>query len=220
MAKKMTLEHNGIDYSGMPNSKIGAQSLGKKFYFTGKRCANGHISPRYTSSGNCCECISQKRKKFIAHSEIPNKRVSSENIKRAEHALSMGFKTYEAVDNCKHGHSTRYVSSHNCVDCALLSSAKRYKKAKWKRIEKLYGITEFQYFEMLSHQLNKCKICSDAINENSTHIDHCHATGIVRGLLCGRCNQAIGLLRDSVEIINSAADYIKNATSRLPVKND
>jgi len=40
------------------------------------------------------------------------------------------------------------------------------------------------------------------------HIDHDHVTGQVRGLLCGKCNSAIGLLQDDPEIIRAAAKYV------------
>lgn len=39
-------------------------------------------------------------------------------------------------------------------------------------------------------------------------MDHCHATGKVRGALCDRCNKALGFLNDDVQLIRAAADYI------------
>jgi predicted Zn-dependent protease len=42
-------------------------------------------------------------------------------------------------------------------------------------------------------------------------VDHCHKTGQVRGILCNICNLGIGLLNDSVEIIESALNYLKNS---------
>jgi hypothetical protein len=51
-------------------------------------------------------------------------------------------------------------------------------------------------------------ICSINI-KNGYHVDHCHSTGKVRGLLCQKCNQAIGLLRESESLFFKAAEYIK-----------
>jgi hypothetical protein len=57
-----------------------------------------------------------------------------------------------------------------------------------------------------------CEICGAA----SDVVDHCHATGLVRGYLCGQCNTAIGLLRDNPAFALSAADYlIRKAPSCL-----
>jgi hypothetical protein len=44
-------------------------------------------------------------------------------------------------------------------------------------------------------------------------VDHCHATGKVRGLLCHNCNRALGLMQDNIENIKRAADYLEGATT-------
>lgn len=73
-----------------------------------------------------------------------------------------------------------------------------------------------QYQQMLEEQDNKCGICGqeetckdprqDRVRRLS--IDHCHRTGIVRGLLCHSCNTAIGKLKDDVELLHKAIKYI------------
>ena len=65
---------------------------------------------------------------------------------------------------------------------------------------------------MLDEQDGKCAICDT--NEpggrfNTFHIDHCHTTGVVRGLLCSKCNHAIGLLNDCPTTIRTAANYVE-----------
>ena len=76
----------------------------------------------------------------------------------------------------------------------------------------VFGIGRKEYFKMLKEQDNKCKICNstDHKNKNNTkfHIDHCHETGKIRGLLCDACNRALGFLQDDVERINKAAEYV------------
>jgi len=42
------------------------------------------------------------------------------------------------------------------------------------------------------------------------HVDHNHTTGKVRGILCQQCNQAIGLFKDNIFIIEKAAEYLEN----------
>lgn len=78
-----------------------------------------------------------------------------------------------------------------------------------------YGITEHQYNSMLESQNYVCAICgepeSHIINGATKRlaVDHCHATGKVRGLLCAHCNQAIGRLKDDPSLIRKAADYVE-----------
>lgn len=78
-----------------------------------------------------------------------------------------------------------------------------------RRLRKLYGITAADFDRMLEAQRHCCAICGDALRPCSTHIDHDHATGRVRGVLCSRCNQGIGLLRESQTILAAAAEYLK-----------
>jgi hypothetical protein len=87
----------------------------------------------------------------------------------------------------------------------------KYKKNKFAIIEKKYGLTEQAYNEMWSEQSGRCKICNKHEQElgKVLYVDHCHNTGKVRGLLCNKCNTAIGLLFDDVDIILKAANYIK-----------
>ena len=72
-------------------------------------------------------------------------------------------------------------------------------------------------------QCGKCAIChkpgtnyvDDASSNNSVSlvVDHCHATGKVRGLLCVCCNIAIGLLRDDLNVFANASTYIRVASA-------
>ena len=65
---------------------------------------------------------------------------------------------------------------------------------------------------MLEEQQGCCKICNiseaDA-NGKRLHVDHNHVTGQVRGLLCTRCNTAIGKFKDDPKIIRNAIAYIE-----------
>lgn len=75
-----------------------------------------------------------------------------------------------------------------------------------KRFKK-YGISREQFNCMLEEQERECAICSREISE-SAHIDHDHATGTVRGLLCPSCNRALGYFGDSKLTIERALDYL------------
>lgn len=92
-------------------------------------------------------------------------------------------------------------------------------KARRHNLSSKYGLTEDTYFEMLVAQGGGCKICS-ATEGNDKHknlfVDHCHKFGVVRGLLCGRCNAAISLLRDCPETIRSALFYVLTSGGSIP----
>jgi hypothetical protein len=50
------------------------------------------------------------------------------------------------------------------------------------------------------------------------HVDHDHRTGVVRGMLCFNCNQALGNVRDSIRVLEQLQDYLLNAggTASVP----
>ncbi|MFD3584443.1 endonuclease VII domain-containing protein [Streptomyces sp. NPDC058683] len=73
-------------------------------------------------------------------------------------------------------------------------------------LRRKYGLTEVERDAMVASQHGPRAICLSA---PPVHVDHCHKTGRVRGVLCFNCNSAIGLLRDDPETINRAADYLE-----------
>ena len=112
----------------------------------------------------------------------------------------------------------------HCKSCRLLaqSSLKSRDKTLYERVERnskykrQYGITIDDYKSMLEKQAGKCAICftSDpGARVKHFQVDHCHKTGAVRGLLCHKCNRAIGLLNDSVESVLRAATYLEKGRS-------
>ena len=77
------------------------------------------------------------------------------------------------------------------------------------RVKKLYGIEPEQYKQMHVDQDGKCAICGvEPKTKRGLHIDHCHDTGVIRGLLCGGCNTGIGLLQENPEIMTKAIEYL------------
>ena len=76
---------------------------------------------------------------------------------------------------------------------------------------KRYGITQEEYNKILDRQDGKCAICRIQFGstKRSFAVDHNHETNEVRGILCHRCNQAIGLLREDPAIIARAISYVQ-----------
>lgn len=87
---------------------------------------------------------------------------------------------------------------------------KKQKRRNYSLI-KSYGITTEDYEQMLYDQGGGCAICGSTIG-NGRHknlfVDHDHGTGIVRGLLCGRCNSAIGLLSEDLSLLVKIRKYL------------
>ena len=74
-----------------------------------------------------------------------------------------------------------------------------------------YGMTFEKYEAMLDEQNNVCAICSSPPpdhHKKRLNIDHCHTTGRVRGLLCDVCNRALGLFKDSPDVLLKAISYL------------
>lgn len=99
-----------------------------------------------------------------------------------------------------------------------------YRKAnpnieKARSLRESFGLSLEQYQEMHDRQQGKCAICGQPETQlrggkvKALAVDHCHSTGRIRGLLCCDCNQAIGKLKDDVQILESAIRYLNNSTT-------
>jgi len=74
-----------------------------------------------------------------------------------------------------------------------------------------YRITPTEFFAMVDRQAGLCAICCEPMSpKKGTHVDHCHHTNVVRGLLCSNCNTGIGLFGDDASLIAVAIQYLAN----------
>jgi hypothetical protein len=90
-------------------------------------------------------------------------------------------------------------------------------------LKRTYGITTQEYAEMLAEQEGLCAICRRPESAKRRGrvkplaVDHCHDSSRVRGLLCHRCNAAIGLLQDDVNVLQQAIVYLTEPKRRALV---
>lgn len=77
-----------------------------------------------------------------------------------------------------------------------------------RQLQKRYGITLSDYDTLLRRQRHLCAICRRR-SVTSLGVDHDHRTGRIRGLLCGQCNQALGLLSDDFRTVARAFRYMR-----------
>lgn len=108
-----------------------------------------------------------------------------------------------------------------CKICDGLSAKERYLKRKlngkilpydpikdkFKKIKYKYNLSEKEYNDLKDLQKDSCAICSTKTDK--LVVDHCHATNLTRGLLCQKCNYALGFFKDSQEFIFLAQEYLK-----------
>lgn len=83
------------------------------------------------------------------------------------------------------------------------------------RFKNRYGITIEQFNEMLKQQQENCALCGSPLNlitPQATHVDHCHTSGKVRGLLHKACNLMIGWAADNPKLLLQGAQYVQART--------
>lgn len=148
-----------------------------------------------------------------------------------QQAVEQGALKYQSTRPCSRGHiGARYTSSYNCVECSKIVMTERYKHKseeikqyvrQWindnadyhrpyayeRRFLKTYGITLEQRNKMIEQQDGKCAICSDVLT--APHVDHCHETNAVRGILCNVCNIGLGYFKDDPLRLQSAIEYLE-----------
>lgn len=91
---------------------------------------------------------------------------------------------------------------------ASMSGAQRERYRKNRKM-KFYGLSESEYDELFHGDI-RCAICNGADPIDADwHIDHCHETLKVRGLLCGLCNKGLGLFKDNMANLERAIAYLE-----------
>ena len=80
---------------------------------------------------------------------------------------------------------------------------KRYK------LNKHYNLTLEQFNDMYQSQNGQCYLCERPISGKEVKVDHNHATGQVRKLLCHNCNTSLGLLNEDIKLFEKCIDYLK-----------
>ena len=125
-----------------------------------------------------------------------------------------GHKRKPCIDCKTEGITTKRPSPYPGPRCA---SHHRVKKAQRKdvtreqRWQQVYNLSAEDYWAIHAQQNGRCYICQRATGtgQRRLSVDHCHKTGMVRGLLCMRCNKDIlGFARDEIEFFERAIDYL------------
>lgn len=97
----------------------------------------------------------------------------------------------------------------------IYENTKRYKSSLAKEdkrngyLRRVYGMTLQEYTTLHEQQRGVCAICGSSADGKLLHVDHCHTSGSVRGLLCFNCNYGLGWFKDSPALLQSALSYLQ-----------
>lgn len=104
----------------------------------------------------------------------------------------------------KRGTIGLYSACKECLNRGVNPENKRNAQLKHR-----YGITLDQYNDMLEAQAGVCKVCGGPpMHRGTYHVDHDHETGKIRGLLCHKCNVALGMVGDDIALLHKLAEYV------------
>lgn len=130
---------------------------------------------------------------------------------------STGFQTYcKKCINARYAdYQKRYRDSHRqeARDRAKAWNDSHSEHRRNWHLFKNFGVSHDWYEKTLADQGGGCAICGSKTsrgNRKYLHVDHDHATGKVRGLLCGPCNRGIGQLGDDIELLKAAIGYLES----------
>ncbi len=168
-----------------------------------------------------CDSCYRKSKPRDACADCGKKRMLSEckvcficqaiRARQDPHVVfNRGQKQDEAAKKCRAAFALRYRTDPEF-------RAKKLNAQKKSAYISKYGICPEQASDLLTSQKGTCKICEMScsfIRESGTPfgsavVDHCHKTGKVRGILCGRCNAGLGQFADSPANLARAAVYLE-----------
>ncbi len=84
-------------------------------------------------------------------------------------------------------------------------------KRRYNRVHLKFGLSKKEYDQLIK-DFPICGICNNEFRLGpphfEPHVDHCHTTNKVRGLLCNECNKGLGWFRDNSTNLTNAAQYI------------
>jgi len=135
--------------------------------------------------------------------------------KHPDEIRTSGQAWYDKNSEEKKAYARNYYATHSEE---RRTYAKAYRVAHPEKIMALYlaytyDMTAEEYAEKLAIQNGVCAICGSAPSGRRLVVDHDHATGEVRGLLCERCNTVLGRVSDSTNILIAAIEYLKSNQS-------
>lgn len=164
----------------------------------------------------CSEvCIRASRKPYFARY---NRRTEVRE-READRRKTVAYRSYqdayrrsargkasETLSQARKAERRKWLIAADAVESVL---HKGYYAAEYELWTK-YRLTPEDWARLYEAQHGRCAGCDRTLKfDKSTHTDHCHKTGIVRGLLCRQCNHALGKVSDSPLTLRRLAEYLE-----------
>lgn len=198
-----------------------------------KRADQFYDSPKRPDglSSYCRKCqVADAKARYLAH---PRRRAPEgmkwcpkcETIKPLDD-FGKNRSTHDGKQNyCRTCTVARVTASRQKDPTSHRNGARRYRERHPERVADMnarwgVGAPLGTYARLFEAQDGKCAICKTEKPTGGAKrfaIDHCHDTGLIRGLLCSKCNQGLGLFNHSEDLLLEAAIYLKNNHGLSPV---
>lgn len=158
----------------------------------------------------CTDCQQPKSLDEFAEQRAPEK--------RGEERTADGLNTYCRACAKKRQQRAHYLANKGVYrqkadQWRADNPEKRKQIARdWGRKQRwaVYGINEDDFARLIRECEGRCEICDVELQDSvGIAVDHDHATGVVRGILCGPCNRGIGILGDDPVRLDAAAAYLR-----------
>ena len=134
-----------------------------------------------------------------------NKKLKLKNLKKCNNCKKVkDLKDFTFKDKEKDLYRT------NCRECDRLVNEKHEKNYRnTTRKLKTYNLSQDELDILMEKE--QCEICNEKVEGKNKHIDHCHESQFVRGILCHRCNLGLGHFKDNELRLFSAIAYLRKA---------
>jgi len=145
----------------------------------------------------------QRRKYYAEHKEEFNSRQIEYYAKHKKEICARQTKYQREHPAAQRGCQARYRAGHK---------QEVARRSRERQLMKKYGLSPEDYNKMVTLQKGLCAICKHPPNKGNLFIDHNHSTGKVRGLLCHKCNIALGHVDNSVATLRAVIKYLAGDT--------
>ena len=176
---------------------------------------------KFTGARHVCSHLEQLRKRYAEDQEFRQKKIAYACAYHKAHKeeISERRRRRRETDPAYRQKLLAAAQAYREAHKEELSGRRRRRRdpmARRKhRLRCIYGISLEEYDAMLDRQGGVCAICKKKPDEGKAlFVDHCHITGRVRGLLCGKCNSVLAFGNDDPDILRAAIAYLRAARDR------
>lgn len=171
-----------------------------------------HPSGKYGRQPRCLPCT--RMDKRASYERTREEKREERKARAAAYYQANKSKWAESEKRRKEEDTELFLKKSREAGARYRSDPTNAKKVRLRYLLSRYGITLDDYSRMFDEQHGLCAICQKQSTDR-LHVDHCHSTGRVRGLLCFKCNSMIGKANDNLDILRSAIAYLIKADNLI-----